>query len=232
MISGSSSSNDKINMKKNINNGAEIEKNPLKKKRKLPEAFANKRPKKSLNNDNINVNNNDSEMIINGILNDALKLQFTQSLITKDNDNNNPDIKLSLNKAKQITTNKRVNGSPLILVIANSAIRASTLVNTISKSCKVLVGKLFAKHFKVHDQVDALSTKYFPICVGTSARLSTLYEIGALKLNSMTLLIVDDVRDAKDFCCYKGPTQNTDDFFKFLNICLEENNNVKIQIGL
>lgn len=52
---------------------------------------------------------------------------------------------------------------------------------SIGLKCKI--AKLFAKHFKVQDQVDLLSKQYFPVAVGTPNRLSKLVELGALSLS-------------------------------------------------
>lgn len=50
----------------------------------------------------------------------------------------------------------------------------------IGLKCKI--AKLFAKHFKVQDQIDLLSKQYFPVAVGTPNRLAKLVELGALSL--------------------------------------------------
>ena len=51
----------------------------------------------------------------------------------------------------------------------------------IGLKCKI--AKLFAKHFKVQDQIDLLSKQYFPVAVGTPNRLAKLVELGALSLS-------------------------------------------------
>ena len=50
---------------------------------------------------------------------------------------------------------------------------------------KCKIAKLFAKHFKVQDQIDLLSKQYFPVAVGTPNRLSKLVELGALSLSAV-----------------------------------------------
>lgn len=63
------------------------------------------------------------------------------------------------------------------------------------QACKV--AKLFAKHFKVPEQ-QALLTKTAPaIGVGTPHRLSQLAALGALKLDRLSLVLVDVALDAK-----------------------------------
>lgn len=48
---------------------------------------------------------------------------------------------------------------------------------------KCKIAKLFAKHFKVQEQIELLSKQYFPVAVGTPNRLSKLVELGALSLS-------------------------------------------------
>lgn len=53
------------------------------------------------------------------------------------------------------------------------------------------VGKLFAKHFKVKDQVEFLNTTPIHIAVGTPNRIATLVEEGHLKLDQLELVVLD-----------------------------------------
>ena len=103
------------------------------------------------------------------------------------------------------------NGSPIVLVVCASAHRSTDIINSMSNGegkpnvyflevsvsisanlcrhkfvsvgLKCKIAKLFAKHFKVQDQVDLLSKQYFPVAVGTPNRLSKLVELGALSLS-------------------------------------------------
>lgn len=47
---------------------------------------------------------------------------------------------------------------------------------------------MFAKHFKVQDQIDLLSKQYFPVAVGTPNRLAKLVELGALSLSRVKVI--------------------------------------------
>lgn len=58
--------------------------------------------------------------------------------------------------------------------------------NDAGLKCKI--AKLFAKHFKVQDQIDLLSKQYFPVAVGTPNRLSKLIELGALSLSRVKVI--------------------------------------------
>ncbi len=57
-------------------------------------------------------------------------------------------------------------------------------------SLRYPVAKLFAKHFKVDEQVEVLKA-FTPIGCGTPNRLAKLADIGALNLDHLKLLIID-----------------------------------------
>ena len=60
-----------------------------------------------------------------------------------------------------------------------------------------LICKLFAKHLKIKDQVEALNTDV-RIAIGTPNRLLKLADAGALLLDRVEHIIVDCGKDAKD----------------------------------
>jgi U3-containing 90S pre-ribosomal complex subunit len=111
--------------------------------------------------------------------------------------------------------NSMENGAPIVLIICASAQRAADVINAVSKSLKCKVAKLFAKHFKVEDQVDLLSKQAFPVAVGTPNRLSKLSELGALSLQKTSLLLIDMCLDEKGFSVLTLPIVK-DDFYSFL----------------
>lgn len=51
-----------------------------------------------------------------------------------------------------------VKGCPLIVIVAMSAIRATEILNSISKQLKCRIAKLFAKHIKIQQQIDYLNS--------------------------------------------------------------------------
>lgn len=101
---------------------------------------------------------------------------------------------------KQIlVANSEEMGCPSVLVICAGARRAADVINSISRNLHCKVAKLFAKHFKVQDQVDALSRSHFSVVVGTPNRLSKLLELGALSLQTVKIVLVDMAVDTKEF---------------------------------
>lgn len=92
------------------------------------------------------------------------------------------------------------NGCPTLLVVCSSASRASEIIRSMSgKPLKCKVAKLFAKHFKISEQVHSLAIEAFPVAVGTPHRLSKLIEVGALSLRLTKLVLVDMQPDSKMF---------------------------------
>lgn len=61
------------------------------------------------------------------------------------------------------------------------------------------MAKLFAKHFKVTEQMAILSKQSFPIAVGTPNRILKLAELGALKFAKTQLVLIDMAKDQKSF---------------------------------
>lgn len=68
-------------------------------------------------------------------------------------------------------------GSPKALVICASSTRACEIIKDISSVLQSKIAKLYAKHFKVHEQVAMLKEKV-AIAVGTPNRIFKLLEIG------------------------------------------------------
>ena len=88
-------------------------------------------------------------------------------------------------------------GSPHIIVISPAALRATDLVRQM-RSLKTKVAKLFAKHFKLQDQIELLQ-KRWPVVVGTPNRLAKLAETGALSFAATRLILIDAGKDSKGF---------------------------------
>ena len=117
--------------------------------------------------------------------------------------------------AAATTTSEDDRGSPVVLVICASAHRSTDIINSISQGLKCKIAKLFAKHFKVEEQVDVLSKQTFPVAVGTPNRLAKLVELGALSLSRTQLILVDDFVDEKQLTILTMPIVR-DDFYNFL----------------
>jgi len=84
-------------------------------------------------------------------------------------------------------------GSPSILIITSSAVRAVNLLRasavfTGKTDCKTI--KLFAKHLKIDDQIEKLK-KPVHFAIGTPNRILKLIESGALNTRSLKHIIID-----------------------------------------
>jgi len=91
-------------------------------------------------------------------------------------------------------------GCPVLLILCASAIRATQIIKSMSaKLIKCKIAKLFAKHFKVEQQMEMLSKDYFPIALGTPNRVCKLIELGALSLRRAALVLIDVTPDTKKF---------------------------------
>ncbi|AEO65145.1 uncharacterized protein THITE_2111847 [Thermothielavioides terrestris NRRL 8126] len=84
-------------------------------------------------------------------------------------------------------------GSPHTLIVAAAGLRAADLVRAVRKFQKkgCPVAKLFAKHFKLEEQVSFLQKTRTGIAVGTPQRLIDLIENDALSLDSLKRIVVD-----------------------------------------
>lgn len=105
-----------------------------------------------------------------------------------------------------------------ILVISNSAIRATELIRQLGPLRQDLgVGKCFAKHFKIEDQLKFFDSNCPLICVGTPNRLSKLFSSGHkyFNMDSVQLCIIDTHRDLKQRNIFEIPETCSDllDFY-------------------
>ncbi|KAK4239358.1 U3-containing 90S pre-ribosomal complex subunit-domain containing protein [Achaetomium macrosporum] len=84
-------------------------------------------------------------------------------------------------------------GSPHTIIVAGAGLRAADLVRAVRKFQKKgsPVAKLFAKHFKLEEQVSFLQKTRTGIAVGTPQRLIDLIENDALSLENLKRVIVD-----------------------------------------
>ncbi|KAL2166583.1 hypothetical protein VTG60DRAFT_2478 [Thermothelomyces hinnuleus] len=84
-------------------------------------------------------------------------------------------------------------GSPHTIIVASAGLRAADLVRAVRKFQKKgnAVAKLFAKHFKLEEQVSFLQKSRTGIAVGTPQRLIDLIENGALSIKDLKRIVVD-----------------------------------------
>jgi protein CMS1 len=84
-------------------------------------------------------------------------------------------------------------GSPVILIICSAGLRAVHFIREISDfktgGCKI--AKLFAKHFKLQDQVKFLSKTVVHMAVGTPNRITQLLQSGGLHLDHVKYIVLD-----------------------------------------
>ena len=110
-------------------------------------------------------------------------------------------------------------GAPTVLVVCASAHRAADVINSMSQLLKAKVAKLFAKHFKLEEQVEVLGKQAFKVAVGTPNRLLKLVEYGALTLGKARVVLIDEHVDEKHFTVWSMPGVK-DDFYRFLDTCV------------
>ncbi|KAL1835463.1 hypothetical protein VTJ49DRAFT_6672 [Mycothermus thermophilus] len=88
-------------------------------------------------------------------------------------------------------------GSPHTLIVAAAGLRAADLVRHVKLAVRKFqkkgnpVSKLFAKHFKLEEQVSFLQKTRTGIAVGTPQRLIDLIENDALSLENLKRVVVD-----------------------------------------
>jgi len=124
-------------------------------------------------------------------------------------------------------------GCPLVLVLCSGAKRAAEVINALSQRVHCRISKLFAKHFKVTEQVETLAKHHYPIAVGTPNRVHTLLELGALCLRSTLVVLVDLKEDAKQFSTLTLDGVR-EDLYKLLGtwVCAERKKRSNIKVGL
>ncbi|CAO3592589.1 unnamed protein product [Absidia cylindrospora] len=101
-------------------------------------------------------------------------------------------IKFAVMRHKKLTKKPVGFGSPLIIVATHSAIRAADLSRGLQSFADMArIAKLFAKHIKMQEQIELLTTTPIHLAVGTPQRLLALAEQGALKLDQLELVVID-----------------------------------------
>lgn len=97
---------------------------------------------------------------------------------------------------------------PVLLILSSSAIRCVELLKgLLSIRSKCTIAKLFAKHFKLADQVSFLASHRSPIAIGTPARILRLGQEPSkpIDFEKITHIIIDTARDAKDRTVFDVP---------------------------
>ena len=100
-----------------------------------------------------------------------------------------------------------------ILIISSSAIRATELIRQLGPLRQDLgVGKCFAKHFKIEDQLKFFDSKCPSISIGTPNRLIKLFSSGHkyFTMDSVDLCVIDTHRDLKQRNIFEIPETCSD----------------------
>ncbi|KAG0212546.1 hypothetical protein BGX28_006145 [Mortierella sp. GBA30] len=106
--------------------------------------------------------------------------------------------KKDLKKKPLETSDNLPKGAPVVLIVSSSGIRAVEVIRALPLFAEAAkVGKLFAKHLKVPEQVYFLENTCTHICVGTPNRIDKLISDGALNLDRLELVLLDCHKDAK-----------------------------------
>lgn len=108
-------------------------------------------------------------------------------------------------------------GSPILLVVSYSAIRATDFVRSLRsfQTKENLICKVFAKHMKMKDQLSALSGQV-RIAVGTPSRILKLCDAGAFSFDQLEHVLLDMGKDAKTRSFFDIPDIRND-FFNLFN---------------
>ncbi|BEJ16878.1 hypothetical protein CspHIS471_0602790 [Cutaneotrichosporon sp. HIS471] len=104
-----------------------------------------------------------------------------------------------LNDALKDAPKKPKPGCPRVLILSLSGIRCADIVRAVRGVPRNgEVAKLFAKHFKLAEQVKYLAKTRVSIAVGTPARVAKLLADGALKMTPQSVVLLDiGHRDSK-----------------------------------
>ncbi|KAK4130133.1 hypothetical protein BT67DRAFT_465209 [Trichocladium antarcticum] len=96
-------------------------------------------------------------------------------------------------ESEKLESSPKKPGSPHTIIVAGGGLRAANLVRAVRKfqQKNSSVAKLFAKHFKVEEQVAFLKKHRTGVAVGTPQRLIDLIENDSLCLDSLKRLVVD-----------------------------------------
>jgi protein CMS1 len=96
------------------------------------------------------------------------------------------------------STEGRSPGQLAALILSPAALGCTSMIQAcpdFNRQCRI--AKLFAKHFKVHEQVEALKSQPAAIGAGTPNRLAKLVEEEALKIDKIRYIVLDVRLDAK-----------------------------------
>lgn len=97
---------------------------------------------------------------------------------------------------------------PTVLILASSAIRSVNLLKFLpSVRGRLTIAKLFAKHFRLHEQKAFLASHRSPAAIGTPARILKLVQDdeAPIDANVVEHIFIDTHRDGKDRTVFDVP---------------------------
>ncbi|KAI9348594.1 U3-containing 90S pre-ribosomal complex subunit-domain containing protein [Obelidium mucronatum] len=126
---------------------------------------------------------------------------------------NDPSMQLpeerSLENLLTLVTAMREVDQKQILIVTPSAERAIAIIPVLKSIGKI--GKLFARHMKVEEQIKAHQTHQFPVSVGTANRMVKLIEADAISPTKLGFVILDGTSlDKKERSLFSIPELKTD----------------------
>ena len=103
-------------------------------------------------------------------------------------------------------TKKLQPGTPRLIYLCSSAIRAVDVVRLFKTFKSMKVAKLFAKHLKIQDQQSFLAKQKTAVAVGTPNRVLKLIQEGHLKLTGLDFILIDtSFKDKKEMHFFDLP---------------------------
>ncbi|KAK0717075.1 U3-containing 90S pre-ribosomal complex subunit-domain containing protein [Lasiosphaeria miniovina] len=124
----------------------------------------------------------------------ATAIKDTTSWQKPRSQNNLPDFLEAFSEnPEKLQSAPRKLGAPHTIIVAAAGQRAADLVRSVRtfQQKGIPVAKLFAKHFKVEEQVAFLKKTRTGIAVGTPQRLIDLIDDGALSIEHLKRIVID-----------------------------------------
>ena len=120
-------------------------------------------------------------------------------------------VRMHMPELKKVSGDKSIAMS--VLIISSSAIRATELIRQLGSLRQDYgVGKCFAKHFKMEEQLKFFNSKCPAISIGTPNRFSKLFASGHtyFTMDSVRICIIDTYRDLKQRNIFEIPETCSD----------------------
>ncbi|KAJ3005580.1 UNVERIFIED_CONTAM: cms1 ribosomal small subunit [Siphonaria sp. JEL0065] len=108
-----------------------------------------------------------------------------------------------------VTAMREVDQGKQILIVTPSAERAIAIIPVLKPIGKV--GKVFARHMKLEEQIKAQELHQFKVSVGAASRIVKLVEAGAIPAEKVGFVILDGTSmDKKERCLFSIPELKAD----------------------